>query len=116
MRGREEEDNGRKRRRKRRGKRGGGAEAEADKAIRLRWNLLPGRLLDHRRDEVEPDVGCRERQRSEDRSPSGGGGMGDRYEGGGVTFGYFEFVVLLVPQAAPVTVGDPHGKLRVRAV
>lgn len=33
-----------------------------------------------------------------------------------VTFGDFEFVVLLVPQAAPVAVGDPNRKLRVGAV
>lgn len=32
------------------------------------------------------------------------------------TFGDFEFVVLLVPQAAPVAVGDPDRKLRVWAV
>lgn len=39
-----------------------------------------------------------------------------RAAGTGFTFGDFEFVVLLVPQAAPVAVGDPDRKLRVWAV
>lgn len=85
----------------------------------LRLNSLLGRLLDYRRDDVESDVSCNKRKKG-----GGGGTTSDDTEtslmltaaGTLVTFGDFEFVVLLVPQAAPVAGGNLDRKLRVWAV
>lgn len=65
---------------------------------------------------MESDVGCSRRQKKNNLREDTAAAHTLRAAGTGVTFGDFEFVVLLVPQAAPVAVGDPDRKLRVWAV
>lgn len=65
---------------------------------------------------MESDVGCSGRKKKKHLREDTEAAHMLRAAGTGFTFGDFEFVVLLVPQAAPVAVGDPDRKLRVWAV
>lgn len=64
---------------------------------------------------MESDVGCSKKKKKhlldDTEVPHMARAAGTRF-----TFRDFEFGVLLVPQAAPVAVGDPDRKLCVRAV
>lgn len=64
---------------------------------------------------MESDVGCSERKKKHLRDDTEAPHM-LRAAGTRFTFGDFEFVVLLVPQAAPVAVGDADRKLCVWAI
>lgn len=82
----------------------------------LRLDSLLGRLLDYRRDYVESDVSCNKRKKAKHLCDDTETSLMLRAAGTLVTFGDFEFVVLLVPQAALVAGGNLDRKVRVWAV
>lgn len=88
-------------------------------------NSLLSRLLDYRRDYVESDVGCGgKRGQGRVNTPlmirqvwtETSCTLNDAHTHTYSTFRDFKFVVLLVPQAARIAIGDAHRKLSVWAV